>query len=378
MHDEPEKSVLAASRQPQEGYFRLSGDCSGCGEKELYSLLRQQVPVIDACIQKIIRLSGGFKAVAIDERFQDELDAFSKNVSVGASGRGLNSFLDCWLDSMLTYGASLGEMVYSLDAGGISGLYVAPMKRIEIRQGAHGREYYILGNKSPLTFKRPENILFTALCPSAENPYGVSILRGLPGLSSILLRIYETVGQNFERVGNVRYAVTYKPATEGDRSFSKERAQQIAKEWSNGMAASKSGDVRDFVAVGDVSIKAIGADNQVLDTEIPVRQILEQLIAKLGIPPFLLGLNWSTSERMSEQQADILTSELEYYRRLITPVLETVCSSHLRLLGASDGAVIEWENVNLQDETETALARLRNAQARKIELENLKEEKAVG
>ena len=37
-----------------------------------------------------------------------------------------------------------------------------------------------------------------------------------------------------------------------------------------------------------------------------MRQILEQLVAKTGLPPFLLGLNWSTTERMSTQQADIL------------------------------------------------------------------------
>ena len=108
---------------------------------------------------------------------------------------------------------------------------------------------------------------------------------------------------------------------------------QIAKEWSDGMTAAKNGEIRDFVAVGDVDIRVIGADNQLFDTEIPVRQILEQLIAKLSVPPFLLGLNWSTTERMSSQQADILTSELEYYRRLITPVIRKIASAYLMQIG---------------------------------------------
>ena len=59
-----------------------------------------------------------------------------------------------------------------------------------------------------------------------------------------------------------------------------------------------------------MGIKVIGADNQVLDSQVPVRQMLEQIVAKLGVPPFLLGLSWSTTERMSAQQADLLTSEL--------------------------------------------------------------------
>ena len=40
-----------------------------------------------------------------------------------------------------------------------------------------------------------------------------------------------------------------------------------------------------FVAVGAVDIKVIGADNQLPDSELPVREMLEQIVAKLGIPP---------------------------------------------------------------------------------------------
>ena len=88
-------------------------------------------------------------------------------------------------------------------------------------------------------------------------------------------------------------------------------AEQMAREWTAGDAGrSAPVSVRDFVAVGDVEIKVIGADGQILDSEVPVRQILEQLVAKTGLPPFLLGLSWSSTERMSKQQADLLTSEL--------------------------------------------------------------------
>ena len=42
------------------------------------------------------------------------------------------------------------------------------------------------------------------------------------------------------------------------------------------MQEGRNGRVRDFVSVGDVSIKAIGADNQILDSETPVRQMLDR------------------------------------------------------------------------------------------------------
>ena len=124
---------------------------------------------------------------------------------------------------------------------------------------------------------------------------------------------------------------------------------------------------RDFVSVGDVSIKVIGADNQILDSEVPVRQLLEQMVAKLSVPPFLLGLSWSSTERMASQQCDILTSELEWYRALLTPVIDKICRMFLRMSGYDDSVEIEWSNINLQDETELAQARLWRAQAAEIE-----------
>lgn len=376
---EPDFGTKTAPRDG-DGFFKLSASGSA-GERELYSALREQVPIIDACIGKIIRLVGGFKVEANDPRCQPSLDRFVKGVNVGASGKSLHTFLDSYLDSLLTYGCALAEIVYDRRGRSISGLYIAPVKKMTIRQGADPmtREYFAYQGAKPMKIRNRGNLLFTALSPTAESPCGVSVLRGLPSLSAVLMRIYECIGQNFDRVGNVRYAVTYKPSADsGDKAYARERAMQIAKEWSNGMNALKGGEIRDFVAVGDVGIKVIGADNQILDTDVPVKQILQQLVAKLSIPPFLLGLSWSTTERMSSQQCDILTSELEYYRRLIEPVIEDVCNAFLRLLGSADGLRVIWDNINLQDETELALARLRNAQARSVEISNEKEERQVG
>ena len=68
--------------------------------------------------------------------------------------------------------------------------------------------------------------------------------------------------------------------------------------------------------------------------------------------------------------ADILTSELEYYRRLLTPVLRKIGLTFLRLNGIGCDVSVEWANINLQDEEALAKARLYNAQAEQIELLN--------
>ena len=136
------------------------------------------------------------------------------------------------------------------------------------------------------------------------------------------------------------------------------------------MRETRGGSVRDFVAVGDVGIRVIGGDAPILDSEIPVRQLLEQIVAKTGIPPFMLGLSWSSTERMSTQQADMLTTEITAIRRTLTPVLERICRLWLRMQGFACGFAVVWDEINLQDEVEEARAALYLEQARKLRIEN--------
>ncbi len=338
-------------------------------ERRLYESLRMSVPVIDAALYRIERLIGGFCVECAEKEAQKELDSFLENVRVNAGQHGIDSFLTIYLDQLLMYGSAVGEIIPTVDGGDVFALYNASLDGLEICRGDNPLEIVIrrkeLGTSIPVEF--PERILFTAFNPPPGEIFGTSLLRGLPFVSRILLTIFKTIGTNWDRVGNVRFAVTYKPGSDGDRVFARERAQQIASEWSRAMRDTSG--VSDFIAVGDVNVKVIGADNQILDSEIPVRQMLEQIVAKLGVPPFLLGLSWSTTERMSAQQADLLTSELEDYRRILQPALSRVCAYWLGIHGFSTQHRIVWNTISLRDEAELASARLSNAQAEKIERE---------
>lgn len=339
-------------------------------ERKLYDTLRLTVPIIDAAICKIVRLTGGVSVQCESCQIQDQLNLFLRSVQVNACGTGLETFLGIYLEQLLSYGTSLGEIVVSQDGKEISALYNASLEDVELRTGDGPLDLKIYskdGAGNWLLVQRPELIAVSTLSPRPGELLGESILKGLPFISSVLLKIYNSIGLNWERVGNVRFAVTYQPGDGNERAYTKERAAQIAQEWRKAM---KSGvEVSDFVAVGNVKIQTIGADNQILDSQVPVRQMLEQIVAKLSIPPFLLGLSWSTTERMSAQQADILTSELESYRRLLTPVVEKVCSLWLRLHGYSPEYTVVWDDINLQDAVELANARLLAAKARQIEQE---------
>ena len=371
-----EQSAVAAQAcqlRSTQGYpfGTLKGFVSlGNGEDRIYRKLREAIPIMDAAVGKLIRLSGGFTVKCKNPVSQARLEQFLKTVPTGHGQMGMDSFLAGYLDSLLTVGRAVGEIV--MGGGKVRGVCWGDVTKLQACEADNCLELVLWGpdekgQMRPLPYQ--QLLLFTTLNPEPDHPYGVSMFRGMPFLADILMKIYTTIGSNWERAGNVRYSVICKGGENMDPLLASERSAQMAQEWSKAMEDAKNGTVRDFVAVGDVQIKVIGGEAPILDSQVPVRQILEQLVAKTGLPPFLLGLNWSTTERMSTQQADILTSELWALRRTVEPVVRKVCRMYLALEGLDDRVEIEWNDISLQDITEEAQAELYKAQAEKARAE---------
>lgn len=333
---------------------------------DLFLSLREAIPIIDAAITKLVRLTGGFYVECDSKRFQTILDRFQEEIPSDCGSVSLQSFLDTYFEELLTFGTAVAEMVKDED-GAISYLYTAPRRDYLLKRSKTDfkRAQVLLNDGGEgIALPNQENFLTTALNAQPGAVYGTSILEGLPFVSSVLLKIYESIQKNWERVGNVRFAVTYKPPEDlGGKAFAKERAMQIANEWSSAM---RSSEVRDFVSVGDVQIKAIGADNPILDSEIPVRQMLEQIVAKLSLPPFMLGLSWSTTERMAAEQEDVLTTELLHYRRVLTPVIQQICRTHLLAFGYTGNVLVHWNDITLEDTLDRAQVRNLDAKTQEI------------
>ena len=339
-------------------------------ELNLYSALREAIPVIDAAISKLVRLIGTFNIECEDENTSFMINKFLQNVKVGLCSTGIDNFIFVHLNQLLTYGTAISEIIPNSSLDDIFALYNASLKNIILKSNPEKLELkiYKKTKNKLIEISHPELIITSVLNPEPENIYGNSIMKGLPFISKILLKIFASIGNNWERVGNARFAVTYKPPNDSsEQVYTKERAELIASEWSKAM---KNETPTDFVAVGDVNIKVIGADNQILDSKVPVRQMLEQIISKFSIPPFLLGLSWSTTESMAVQQLEILNSELESYRRILNPVINKICNIWLDLKKIKKNFKIKWLCINLKDELRSANAEFLKARTKEIEIKN--------
>lgn len=342
----------------------------GGGEERVYRELREAIPVLDAAVSKMVRLCGGFQVKCRNPEAQQQLNDFLQTMPCGRGQIGVESFLTGYLDSLLTYGRAVGELVVA--GGKLRAVCWGDVTKLQVQEGENALDVVLWG-MDPHGILRPlpyqQLLLFTTWHPEPAHPYGVSLFRGMPFLAEILLKIYNTLGTNWERAGNIRYSVICKGGENLDPATAQERGKAVAEQWAKAMEDGKNGTVRDFVAVGDVEIKVIGGEAPILDSEVPVRQILEQLVAKTGLPPFLLGLSWSTTERMSTQQADLLTSELWALRRAVEPAVRRICQVYLALEGMDNRVEILWDDISLQDIQQEAQAELHRAQAAKYRSE---------
>lgn len=341
MRTKRKKTTLpcAVSEQPATGF---TGPVAAAESPALYDALRRRVPLIDGAVRLTVHLCGGFRPVCGDPAMQDDLDAFTLRARCTDASAGLAGFAAGYLDNLLTYGTAIGECLYDRRSGELT-LHNADVTAIRAERDERDptRPVFTTAGGKAVRPDRCPGLVYAALDPGPGELTGRSALTGLAGVAGTLLEIFDTVETNWRRCGDVRYAVTYRP---GDAVVDAEdAAKRIADAWSGAMRDRSR--VRDFVAVGDVNVSPIGSADALPDPTRTVRMLIEQITAKLGVPPFLLGLSWTTSERMADRQTEIFTRRLAHYRKLIEPALLHVCRTFLRLRMSDADVTIQWEPI---------------------------------
>ena len=115
----------------------------GSGEERMYRQLRQAIPVLDAAIGKLVRLSGGFSVRCAAPGAQKRLATFLKTMPAGYGPVGIDSFLSGYVDSLLTYGRAVGEMVVS--GGKLRAICWGDVTALEIQEGENPLDMVIWG-----------------------------------------------------------------------------------------------------------------------------------------------------------------------------------------------------------------------------------------
>ncbi|MFA5352924.1 MAG: minor capsid protein [Thermodesulfovibrionales bacterium] len=376
---------------------------------DFYEVLREGIPLIDSAIRRLISLNGTIRIIGDNAALVRELEDFCLNVPVNDTQQGIHSFLENASNETFEQGFALAEFVATTDMKDIAGLRVADSKDIVYRRNAEGvaGPWYRQPGSRPLNpyalpgtlidriinaqygqiisvtggqevKLNPANKLYFSINNENSDPYGVSIMRSMEFCSQILVTIENSFKHVFERFGDPMFHVHYKASKSGNSENLEGRRQALQTDWNTTINAKRAGKSSDLVTAGslesDVVIKVIGADNQVLDSTVPLRHVLEQIVSKTNLPAWMLGIYWSTTERMATLEVESALQDAKIRQLAMLPQFIRLFSTVLTMRGrkwktittdpakAGDWGII-FETPNLRDLVAQAQARFLNAQA---------------
>ena len=260
------------------------------------------------------------------------------------------------------------------------GLRVADSKFIKFRRQESGLE--ILQNSDDdLQYRplKPDNLMYFSIHNENQNPYGTPLMRSCEFVSQILVTIQNSIKNVWERFGDPSFQIIYKTSKKDGTDLAARR-QTIEDEFNAAIRAKREGKSADFIRAIDtnseIEIKIIGADGQELESEVPARHMLEQIIAKTGLPPWMLGMHWSTTERLSNAETEMLLADVATRQFAKMPLFHNLVKTMLLLRGRTwkpGDWWLEFGNVNLRDIVQQAQARFLNAQADMYYLTNARD-----
>lgn len=370
-----------------------------------YEALRESVAPIDGAINRLVTLDGIIGVEGGNDRITQLITTeLLPNIPVNDLEGGLQAFYSAQGNEVYEQGFSVGEMVmdgrrrreliglrvadskgvlYARDESGILRTWYRPPapKRGLRRDGSDQIETVLRNGATPASYATLTQanylrlddaaLVYVSFNPEADNPYGVSLMRSMEFVAQLLLKMQNATGNTWDRFGDPPMQLVYKTKNRALKAADLDRRRDVlARMLSSVMSAKRSGNSADFVqaiaADDDIAIKVIGADGQVLQMEVPARHMMEQILSKAGLPSWMLGLQWSTSERMAEQQSEMVLQEARTRFERRKPGLRRIVETWLRGRGvtwrAGDFDLVQ-RLPRLQDAMKEAQARFLNAQA---------------
>lgn len=360
-----------------------------------YEALREAIGMIDGGINTLVTLDGIVRVRGKNERLVKLIrTGLMQRIPVNDNEQGLQAFYASQGNEIYEQGFSVGETVMDAQGRELIGLRVADSKGIGFMRGDGTlRTFYrppapkrtgrrdgtdevetVLRNqgmtaidaisRSQFVELPADRVVYASYQSEADNPYGTSIIRSIEFVSQIMLRIHNATGQVWDRFGDPPLQLVYK--TKNTKLQAKDldaRRDKLATELQKVLTAKRLGNSADFVqAIGaddTIEIRVIGGDGKPLEIEMPARHMAEQVLAKFGLPSWMMGLQWSTAERMADQQSEMVlqASRTRFERRL--PGLVSIVETWLR----GRGETWEHDDWELYQELPSLRDVLKRAQA---------------
>jgi hypothetical protein len=342
----------------------------------LYEQLVSTVPVLNAALTKTVELIGTARFEHADDAVEAELKDWLARVRVNRTQHGFANWQNTWMIDHLTYGRAHAELIPTVGSRDLGAIQELHPRTIAFRPtpGIYDVEIvqWQTGKGDQVTLN-PATLITAIYDARTDNPYGSSLLFGLPFVAEIMSAMMLNLGETWKRYGTPAYWGNWKPPenfNDPKGEISEGVKSSILAGLRDVQIRRSKGDIADFVTTGDVTLAVLGAQGEILEFTLPFRSICEQVVAKTGLPPMMLGLQWQAGERIGADQAKLLSARIDAIRQALEPELLYVVQLRQALAGQPMDVQLCWNAPTLIDAVETAQGELWQAQAEKLEQGN--------
>ncbi len=335
-----------------------------------YEFLREAIPIIDAAINRLVTLDGHIEVEGENGPLVEEIKDWVYNVPVNDIQKGLQAFHQNLTNEAQEQGFVLGESVPNRRRNDIEQLRVGDSKFITFKRTDTGLDIFQRADND-IDWRKldPANLIYFSVGNENQNPFGTPLMRSCEFVSKILVTMHNSLLNVWERFGDPSFSIVYKTSRRDGTDLAARR-DKIQDEFNSAIRAKREGKSADFVRAIDkdsnIEIKVIGSEGEELALEVPARHVIEQIVAKTGLPPWTLGLQWSTTERLADNEAEVLLADISTRQAAKMPHFYNLIRTLLLLRGRTwkkGDWTLKWAQVNLRDVLKQAQARFMNAQA---------------
>jgi hypothetical protein len=311
---------------------------------ELYRFLRDNIPLLNACIWTWSRLSsapGRFELIGnIPEgqqvEAQDYLDQLALRLHShrGRKMGGLESFLPFFFSSLYTDGAFCGFVIISPDCGGID--YFQPIDPSYIVRVSDKRgDYLVLKTETGDIRIEGDDFYYFGLNIDIQKGLGNSILSAVPFVAYIEQQLVDDMRRSSHNAGYHRLHVKITPpekmAGETDESF----VGRINEYFDETVEMIKDCEPEDNPVTWDnVKVEYIGPTNitGVGNTWfLNHRAMVEEICSGTNLAPFMLGYSYGTTHNWAQLKYDLVMRQVISVQRQTARFLEWLGNMELAL-----------------------------------------------
>lgn len=367
----------------------------------LLEAMREALPVLDGGINRLTTMDGIIQVEGDNDKLVQEIEQWMENIPVNDLETGYQAFYAGQGAEHYEQGCGVGEFIYDAKGRDVIGLRVADSKGIGfvrgeermhvfyrapgadrdwrpdglgtvesiLRGSVRGDAISVLRGNGYVELD-PRQCVFALHRPEADNPYGTSVLRSMPFVAQLLLKMENASGRAWERFGDPPFHIHYSTKNRKiSAADALKRSQTIANDLARALSAKTRGNSMDLATAAaaddDVKVDVIGAEGVALQIEMPARHMLEQIVAGFGLPPWMLGITWSQASGIGEQQSVVVLQESQTRFSLRKPGLARPIVAMLRARGRT-WKPGDWKLTqrlpNLMDEAKRAQAEFLRAQ----------------